>query len=84
MTIMIPYTCQDSKRKTQKFCPKLVFFLVGAIMRGSGPYFIQSIFGSRRPPQDAPLDAPKEIDGSLQLGVYYKCANSTSGGERPR
>ena len=26
MTIMIPYTCQDSKRKTQKSRSELIFF----------------------------------------------------------
>ena len=29
MTIMIPYTCQDSKRKTQKSRSKLIFFSFG-------------------------------------------------------
>ena len=61
--------------KTQKSRSELNFFLLDAIIRRLGSFSTWSVGYGGKLPRNAPHETPKDIDGSLGLGVYYRRIN---------
>ena len=64
---------QQEENAKIPFVPEL--FLLDAIMRRLGSFSTWSVSYRGKFPRNAPHETPKDIDGSVGLGVYYRRIN---------
>ena len=76
MSSIIPYTCQDSKRRPRFSSKATNFTALDAMILPSRSFLLWSVFFFPLFPPDAMPEHSELIDGDPGLGVYWESKNS--------
>ena len=76
MSSIIPYTCQDSKRRLRFSSKATNFTALDAMILPSCSFLLWSVFFFPLFPPDAMPEHSELIDGDPGLGVYWESKNS--------
>ena len=76
MSSIIPYTCQDSKRRPRFSSKATNFTALDAMILPSCSFLLWSVFFFPLFPPDAMPEHSELIDGDPGLGVYWESKNS--------